>query len=77
MLLIHEELQLKEKCTHSKEIVLTGYHISILERQLPNFLAADTNQQEKIVQKVADKIKHMWTGIDFPRGIFIKVRALS
>ena len=49
MLLIHGELQLKEKCAHSEEIVLTGYHISILERQLPNFLAADTNQQEKIV----------------------------
>ena len=77
MLLIHGELQLKEKCAHSEEIVLTGNHISILERQLPNFLAADMNQQEKIVQEVANKIKHMWIGVDFPRGVFIKVRALS
>ena len=71
ILLIHGELQLKEKCTHSKEIVMTAYHIGILTRQLPNFMVADTNQQEKIVQEAVDKIKSMWTGIDFPRGVFI------
>ena len=77
ILLIHGKLQLKEKFTHSEEIALIAYHIGILTRQLPNFLAADTNQQEKIVQEAADKIKRIWTGVDFPRGIFIKVCKLS
>ena len=68
---------MKEKLAHSEEIVLTAYHIGILTRQLPNFLAANTNQQEKIVQEAADKIKRMWTGVDFLRGVFIKVCKLS
>ena len=62
----------------SKELVLTSYHMSMLERNATKFQAADTNCWEQIIQDTANNIKDTWIeGMEFDRDAMIKVSELS
>ena len=57
---------------YSKELVLTGFHMSMLERNAAKFWAADTSW-EQIIQDAVNKIKDTWIeGVEFDRDAMIK-----
>ena len=57
----------------SEELVLTGFHMSMLERNAAKFQAADTSCWEQIIQDAANKIKDTWIeGVEFDRDAVIK-----
>jgi len=52
--------------------------ISMLERYIPKFRAADPNSWENIVEEAADHIKSTWTeDTEFDRGAIISVCEFS
>jgi hypothetical protein len=58
--------------------VLTDKDMSMLEKCIPRFRAADPNRRENIVEKAADRIKSTWTvDIEFDRDTVISVCELS
>jgi hypothetical protein len=61
----------------SQKVVLTGEHISILERYSNKFRTANPSAREKIIKGAADRIKRTWTGDMFDRDAVISVRELS
>jgi len=61
-----------------QDISLTDEHISMLEKCMPKFRAADTKLREKIVQQAADRIKRTWKeGMEFDRDTVLSVCKLS
>ena len=58
----------------SKKLVLTGFHMSMLERNATKFQAAITSCWKHIIQDTANKIKDTWIeGVEFNRDAVIKV----
>lgn len=54
--------------------MLTDHHMSILEKWIPKFRAADTNGHEKLVKEAAECIKSTWTdNSEFDRDAVISV----
>jgi len=66
------------QCIPSSEIGLTDHHISMLEKQVAKFQAADTDHQEEIVEKAVDQIKNAWReDLEFDRGKVTSICILS
>ena len=62
------------QCVSSEEIVLADGYISMLERYIPKFRAANTSRRENIIEEAADQIKGTWTeDIEFDRDTIINV----
>lgn len=58
--------------------MLTDEHMSMLERCTPKFLAADANDQEKMIKNAADHIKRTWSeDTEFDRDSVMGVCDLS
>lgn len=58
--------------------MLTDGHISMLERLMPKFRAADANVRVKLVQETADNIGNAWAeDVEFDRDIVISVCQIS
>jgi len=73
-LFTHYALQLKAQSVSSQEIVLADGYISMLERYIPKFRAADTKCQKDMVEEAADRIKATWTeDTEFDRDTVISV----
>jgi hypothetical protein len=69
---------IKTRYIPSEELMLTDYHMSMLEENIAKFRAADTNLREKIIQDTADGIKRTWTeGLQFDMDAVITVREPS